>query len=136
MRRNSSCVAACAKAGFSTATGYRIAREPVLPSQRGTTRERRRPDPLAEIFEHEIVPLLTAAQQRLVEIADLPASALAEDVAPTSLDQFPMGLRTAWTAGAVRPPAKRPPPVPLGRRRPVPMAPVPAPRRARFAATH
>src|SRR3546814_7263785 len=88
LRQTNSIVAAAAKAGFSTATGYRIAREPVLPSQRGTTRERRRPDPLAEIFEHEIVPLLKAAQQRLVEIADLPASALAEDVAPTSLDQL------------------------------------------------
>src|SRR3546814_18029380 len=70
LRQTNSSVAAAAKAGFSTATGYRIAREPVLPSQRGTTRERRRPDPLAEIFEHEIVPLLKAAQQRLVEIAD------------------------------------------------------------------
>src|SRR3546814_7543108 len=66
LRQTNSIVAAAAKAGFSTATGYRIAREPVLPSQRGTTRERRRPDPLAEIFEHEIVPLLKAAQQRLV----------------------------------------------------------------------
>src|SRR3546814_14679321 len=80
LRQTNSIVAAAAKAGFSTATGYRIAREPVLPSQRGTTRERRRPDPLAEIFEHEIVPLLKAAPQRLVEIADLPASALAEAV--------------------------------------------------------
>src|SRR3546814_3735472 len=46
LRQTNSIVAAAAKAGFSTATGYRIAREPVLPSQRGTTRERRRPDPL------------------------------------------------------------------------------------------
>src|SRR3546814_14280554 len=74
--------------------------------------------PLAGIFEHEIVPLPTAAQQRLVEIADLPASALPEDVAPTSLDQFLMGVRTAWKAGEVRPTAKRKPPVPRGRRRP------------------
>src|SRR3546814_1987907 len=134
LRQTNSIVAAAAKAGFSTATGYRIAREPVLPSQRGTTRERRRPDPLAEIFEHEIVPLLKAAQQRLVEIADLPASALAEDVAPTSLDQFLMGLRTAWKAGEVRPTAQRKPPVPRGRRRPEPLAAVPAHLRAWFAA--
>src|SRR3546814_10801434 len=84
LRQSSSLLAQAAKAGCITASGYRIAREPVLPSQRGTPRELRWPDPLAEIFEHEIVPLLKAAQQRLVEIADLPASALAEDVAPTS----------------------------------------------------
>src|SRR3546814_1106178 len=90
--------------------------------------------PLAGIFEHEIVPLQKAAQQRLVEIADLPASALAEDVAPTSLDQFLMGLRTAWKAGEVRPTAKRKPPVPRGRRRPDPLAAVTAQLRAWFDA--
>src|SRR3546814_15597726 len=115
LRQTNSIVAAAAKAGFSTATGYRIAREPVLPSQRGTTRERRRPDPLAEIFEHEIVPPLKAAQQRLVEIADLPASALPEDVAPTSPDQFLLGLRTPGTAAEVRPPANRQTPEPRAR---------------------
>lgn len=61
LRQTNSVAAAAAKAGFSTATGYRIAGEPVLPSQRGTPRERRRPDPLADIFESEIVPLLKAA---------------------------------------------------------------------------
>jgi len=61
LRQTNSVAAAAAKAGFSTATGYRIAGEPVLPSQRGTPRERRRPDPLADIFESEIVPLLRAA---------------------------------------------------------------------------
>ena len=52
---------AAAKAGFGTATGYRIAADPVLPSQRANTRERRRPDPLEDIFDSEIVPLLKAA---------------------------------------------------------------------------
>ena len=52
---------AAAKAGFSTATGYRLGRDPRLPSQRKPPRERRRPDPLAEIFEAEIVPILKAA---------------------------------------------------------------------------
>ena len=61
LRQTNGIAAASAKAGFSTATGYRIAQTPVLPSQRAKTRERRRPDPLAEIFEHEIVPLLKAA---------------------------------------------------------------------------
>ena len=50
---------AAAKAGFSRATGYRHARDPSLPSRKLTTpRGRRRPDPLADIFEAEVVPIL------------------------------------------------------------------------------
>lgn len=52
---------AAARAGFSAATGYRLAQDPRPPSQRQTSRSRRRPDPLADIFEAEIVPLLTAS---------------------------------------------------------------------------
>ncbi len=52
---------AAAKAGFSAATGYRLAHDPRLPSTRRAPRERRRPDPLADIFDAEIVPLLKAA---------------------------------------------------------------------------
>jgi hypothetical protein len=53
------CVAA-AKASFSQATAYRFQADPRLPSQRKTVRGRRRPDPLADIFEAEVVPLLEA----------------------------------------------------------------------------
>jgi hypothetical protein len=53
--------AAAAKAGFSTATGYRIEVDPRLPSQKQAPRGRRRPDPLAEIWEAEIVPILKSA---------------------------------------------------------------------------
>ena len=49
-----------AKAGFSTATAYRIEADPRPPSQKRKPRGRRRPDPLAGIFEEEIVPLLEA----------------------------------------------------------------------------
>ncbi len=52
---------AAAKAGFSTATGYRIEADPRLPSQRRAPRGRRRPDPLADVWEAEIVPILKAA---------------------------------------------------------------------------
>jgi hypothetical protein len=52
---------AAAKAGFSTATAYRIEADPRLPSQKRNTRERRRPDPLAGVWEGEIVPMLQAA---------------------------------------------------------------------------
>ncbi len=61
LRQTNNIPAAAAKAGFSTATGYRIARDPTLPSQHCTVRERRRPDPLADIFDSEVVPLLRAA---------------------------------------------------------------------------
>ena len=52
---------AAARAGFSAATGYRLAGHPQPPSQRQEPRRRRRPDPLAALFEAEIVPLLTAS---------------------------------------------------------------------------
>ena len=52
---------AAAKSGFSTATGYRIEDDPRLPSQKKAPRGRRRPDPLAEVWDAEIVPILKAA---------------------------------------------------------------------------
>jgi hypothetical protein len=52
---------AAARAGFSTATGYRLEQHPRLRSQKLLPRGRRRPDPLAVIFEAEIVPMLKAA---------------------------------------------------------------------------
>ena len=52
---------ASAKAGFSQATGYRLQADPTLPSQKKTPRGRRRPDPLAPIFEEEVVPMLQAS---------------------------------------------------------------------------
>ena len=52
---------AAAKAGISQATGYRLNSDPVLPGQKKPPRGRRRPDPLAEIFDAEVVPLLTSS---------------------------------------------------------------------------
>ena len=52
---------AAAKAGFSTATAYRIEADPRLPSQKKKPRERRRPDPLASVWDSEIVPMLQSA---------------------------------------------------------------------------
>jgi hypothetical protein len=59
-RHNEAVPVAAAKAGFSSATGYRLERDPRLPSQKASPRERRRPDPLADIFDTEIVPMLKA----------------------------------------------------------------------------
>ena len=52
---------AAAKAGLSVATAYRLENDRRLPSQRKAPRERRRPDPLASVFEQEVVPMLKAA---------------------------------------------------------------------------
>ena len=52
---------AAAKAGFSTATAYRIEADPRLPSKKKSPRGRRRPDPLAGVWDSEIAPMLEAA---------------------------------------------------------------------------
>ena len=52
---------AAAKASFSASTAYRIENDPRLPSQKKGARGRRRPDPLADVFETEVVPMLKAA---------------------------------------------------------------------------
>jgi transposase InsO family protein len=60
-RQTHDVAAAAAKAGFSTASGYRIEADPRLPSQKTAPRGRRRPDPLADVWESEIVPILQSA---------------------------------------------------------------------------
>jgi transposase InsO family protein len=60
-RQIHSLVVAAAKAGISTATAYRIENDPRLPSQKFKPRGRRRPDPLANVWGSEIVPILEAA---------------------------------------------------------------------------
>ena len=52
---------AAAKAGFSAATAYRIEQDPRLPSQKKAPRGRRRRDPLAEVWDSEVVSLLKSA---------------------------------------------------------------------------
>ena len=49
---------AAARAGVGATTGARLDADPRLPSQRQTPRGRRRPDPLAAIWDAEVVPLL------------------------------------------------------------------------------
>jgi transposase InsO family protein len=60
-RQTNTTAVAAAKASISTATAYRIEKDTRLPSQKKAPRERRRADPLADIFEAEIVPMLQAA---------------------------------------------------------------------------
>ena len=60
-RKMLSVQAAVAKAGFSTASGYRIEADPRLPSAKTEPRGRRRPDPLEPYWDGEVVPILKAA---------------------------------------------------------------------------
>ncbi|TVP76927.1 MAG: IS21 family transposase [Thioalkalivibrio sp.] len=61
LRQTHSVTIAAAKAGLSRATGYRLEADPVLISQKKPERGRRRPDPLADIFDTEVVPLLRSS---------------------------------------------------------------------------
>ena len=47
--------------GFSAAAAYRFEKDPRLPSQKKAPRERRRLDPLANVWDGEVVPMLIAA---------------------------------------------------------------------------
>ena len=52
---------AAAKASISTATAYRYEQHHQLPSAQKHARGRRRPDPLVDFFDTEVVPMLKAA---------------------------------------------------------------------------
>jgi len=60
-RQSNAPAIAAAKAGFSTASAYRIEADPRLPAQKKRPRGRRRPDPLTGVWDSEIVPMLEAA---------------------------------------------------------------------------
>ncbi len=60
-RKTCSREAAAVRAGFSTATAYRLEADLRPPSQKKQPRSRRRPDPLAPYWDAEIVPMLKAA---------------------------------------------------------------------------
>jgi hypothetical protein len=60
-RKGATQVVAAARAGLSERSGRRYERDPGLPSQRADgPRRRTRVDPLAEVWESEIVPMLAA----------------------------------------------------------------------------
>src|SRR6202045_586758 len=60
-RHSKDAAVAAAKSGFSRATGYRIEDDPRLPSQKKAPLGRRRPAPLAEVWDGEIGPILKSA---------------------------------------------------------------------------
>ena len=61
LRQTDTPTQAAARAGFSPASGYRFEHDPHLPSQRERPLQRRRPDPLATVWDREIVPMLQVA---------------------------------------------------------------------------
>jgi hypothetical protein len=84
----------------------------------------------------QLLQTIRAAQQDLVAIADRSATgeATAPPTAPSTLDQFFAGLRTAWQDGEVRPTSQPKPKAPRGRRRPDPFVTVTAQVREWFEA--
>jgi transposase InsO family protein len=84
-RQIHSIAVAAAKAGVSIATAYRIETDPRLPSQKTMPRGRRRPDPLANVWDSEIVPMLEAAP-------GVRAVAIFEEISRRHLD-LPTGVR-------------------------------------------
>jgi hypothetical protein len=61
LRQTHSIAVAAAKSSISVATAYRIDSDNRLPSQTKLPRERRRPDPLVDIFDAEVVPILQSS---------------------------------------------------------------------------
>ncbi|NIJ40604.1 hypothetical protein FHS78_000874 [Parvibaculum indicum] len=61
LRQTHSTPVAAAKTGISQATGYRLQADPSLPSQKKAPRGQRRPDPLADIFNTKVAPLLRSS---------------------------------------------------------------------------
>jgi len=81
---------AAGKSGFSRASGYRIEDDPRLPSQKNVPRGRRRPDPLATLWDEEIVSILKAAPG-IRAIAVLKKSAVA-------IPRYPPTFDARWSA--------------------------------------
>ena len=65
---------------------------------------------------------IRAGQQRLVEVADRPTVDDARAPTAPTLEQFLLGLRTAWQEGEVRPTSRPKEKTKRGRRRPDPFA--------------
>ena len=61
LRRTHSPAVAGAKAGFSISAAYRFEKDPRLPTQKKSPRERRRADPFADVWENDVLPMLKAA---------------------------------------------------------------------------
>jgi hypothetical protein len=61
LRRTHTQSVAAAKAGLTVSTARRIERDPRAPATKKTVRTRRRPDPLADVWDAEVRPMLERA---------------------------------------------------------------------------
>jgi len=61
LRQTDTTPIAAARSGFSSSSGYRLEQDPGMPPDQSRPRGRRRADPLAAIWENEIVGMLQAA---------------------------------------------------------------------------
>lgn len=87
---------AAAKASISTASAYRLEKDSRLPSQKKGARGQHRPDPLADIFDSDVVPMLKAAP-------GLRALAVIEEMMPRHPK---LGLASGAPFSAIWTPAK------------------------------
>ena len=74
----------------------------------------------------QLLQRIRTAQQELVSISDRPSVDETTVLTTPTLDQFLVGLRTAWQDGEVRPTSQPKPKAPRGRRRPDPFVTVTA----------
>ncbi len=81
-RQTRDAAVAAAKAGFGTATGYRMENDPRLPSKKKAPRGRRRPDPLGAVWDSEIVPNLKAAPglRAIAVLEEIPRQGVSESL--------------------------------------------------------
>lgn len=86
-RKSDGPAVAAAKASISLATAYRFEQDHRLPSSIGKVRTRRRPDPLADFFDAEVVPMLKATPE-------LRAVAIFEEMRRRHPDLSPGARRT------------------------------------------
>ena len=82
----------------------------------------------------QLLQRIRTAQQELVSISDRPSVDETTVLTTPTLDQFLVGLRTAWQDGEVRPTSQPKPKAPRGRRRPDPFVTVTAQVRQWFEA--
>jgi hypothetical protein len=73
--------ASAARAGFSERTGRRVETNPILPSQREPRQYRTRPDPFAEVWRTDLIPLLES-------VPHIRATSLLEELRRRHPDRF------------------------------------------------
>ena len=100
-RHSNDTTVSAAKAGFSTATGYRIEEDPRPPSQKKAPRGRRRPDPLAQVWDAEIVPMLKAAPglRAIAVLAEIRRRH--PEIGPGIRRTLERRIRTSWRSRAL-----------------------------------